>query len=730
MTRPLDRLLRPRTIAVIGGAAARRVAEQCDRSGFEGDVWPVHPRQRSVAGRVAYASVEALPAAPDVAFVGVNRQATVACVAALSERGAGGAICYASGFREAADGGALESELVAAAGAMSIIGPNCYGLLNYLDNVPIWPDQHGGKVLGKDGRGEDGRGKGGRGKDGRGRDGRGKSGRGVAIVSQSSNIAINMTMQRRGLPLAYLLTAGNQAQLGVAELAAALLKDQRVTALGLHIEGFDSVPRLHELALAARARGVPTVVLKTGRSPQAQVAARSHTAAIAGSDAGADALLQRLGFGRVYSIAEFLETLKLLHVHGALPGGRIGAMSCSGGEASLMADAVAETRLTLPPLAADQAPALAAVVDPLVHVANPLDYHTFAWGDELALRRTFAAFVNAMAADSDANLLVLDLPRQDRCDASDWQTTLDAFHNVLASSPAKGIVVATLSENLPEECAAWLIERGIAPLGGLSEALAAVQCAADIGGSLGKPAAAPPLAVTAAVSECSGHDDEMLDEARAKAQLQAFGIHVPAGHVVRSAAEALTASRSLAGAVALKALGIAHKTERHALRLNLRTDEEIAQAASELLQLSDRLLVERLVEDVVAELIVGVHRDPSVGLLLTVGSGGIFVELAGDAITLMLPVAETEVRDAMSRLRCAPVLHGYRGRPPAAIDAAVRTVLAVADFAIARHTTLEELDVNPLAVTACDAIALDAFVRVRVPSAEHRQHRQATANAP
>lgn len=721
MTRSLDRLLRPRTIAAIGGAAARRVAEQCDRSGFEGEVWPVHPRQRSVAGRTAYASIEALPAAPDVAFVGVNRQATIACVAALSERGAGGAICYASGFREAADGGALESELVAAAGAMPIIGPNCYGLLNYLDNVPLWPDQHGGKVLGKDSRE----------KNGRGKDGRGKSARGVAIVSQSSNIAINMTMQRRGLPLAYLLTAGNQAQLGVAELANALLEDPRVTALGLHIEGFDSVPRLHELALAARARGVPTVVLKTGRSPQAQVAARSHTAAIAGSDAGADALLQRLGFGRVHSIAEFLETLKLLHVHGALPGGRIGAMSCSGGEASLMADAVAETRLTLPPLGADQARALAAVVDPLVHVANPLDYHTFAWGDELALRRTFAAFVDAMAADSDANLLVLDLPRQDRCDASDWQTTLDAFHNVLASSPAKGIVVATLSENLPEECAAWLIERGIAPLGGLSEALAAVQCAADIGASLGKPAAMPPLAAAAMgdeQGECNGHDDyEMLDEARAKAQLQAFGVHVPAGHVARSVAEALTASRSLAGAVALKALGIPHKTERHALRLNLRADEEIAQAASELLQLSDRLLVEQLVEGVVAELIVGVHRDPSVGLLLTVGSGGIFVELAGDAITLMLPVAEPEVRDAISRLRCAPLLHGYRGRPPAAIDAAVRAVLAVADFAIARPATLEELDVNPLAVTASDAIALDAFARVRVLSAEHRP---AAANAP
>ena len=141
MTHPLGRLLRPRTIAVIGGTAARRVAEQCDRAGFPGEIWPVHPTRRTVAGRAAYASVAALPAAPDAAFVGVNRQATVACVAALSELGAGGAICYASGFREAADGDALQSELLAAAGDMPVIGPNCYGLLNYLDGVPIWPDQ-------------------------------------------------------------------------------------------------------------------------------------------------------------------------------------------------------------------------------------------------------------------------------------------------------------------------------------------------------------------------------------------------------------------------------------------------------------------------------------------------------------------------------------------------------------------------------------------------------------
>ena len=212
----LDRLMRPRSVAVIGGREAARVAEQCDRMGFDGALWPVHPTRGTVAGRTAFRSVAELPAAPDAAFVAVNRHATVETVATLARIGGGGAVCYASGFLEANDGGALQRALVEAAAGMPIVGPNCYGLINFLDGVPLWPDQHGGRRLGPNERG-------------------------VAIVTQSSNIGVSLTMQQRGLPVAYLVTAGNQAQLGISGLACALLDDERVSALGLYVEGFDSV---------------------------------------------------------------------------------------------------------------------------------------------------------------------------------------------------------------------------------------------------------------------------------------------------------------------------------------------------------------------------------------------------------------------------------------------------------------------------------------------------------
>ena len=678
----IARLLRPRSIAAIGGETAVRVLRQCQQMGFAGELWPVHPRRGSMAGRPVFRSIAELPEAPDAAFVGVNRHATIDTVAALAQRGAGGAICYASGFREADDGAALQTALVQAAAEMPIIGPNCYGLINFLDGAPLWPDQQGGRRLGP---GE----------------------QGVAIITQSSNIAISMTMQRRGLPIAYMVTAGNQAQLGISRLAAAILDDPRVAALGLHVEGFDSAAGFEALADKARQRAVPVVVMKTGHSERGSASNLSHTASVAGSGAAAEAFLQRLGFARARSIPELLETLKLLLVHGPLDGVRTGAMCCSGGEAALLADAAEDTGLIFPELASGHAAAVTATVNPLVTVANPFDYHTFHWGDGAALNATFTAFTRG---NFDATLLVLDFPRADRCDGGDWQITLEAFAQAVQTAQSRGVVVATLAENLPEDRAAWLIGQGIAPLGGVHEAFTALQCAATIGATWRAPRQARLLPAA-----CLPNAPILLDEAAAKARLAELGVEIPPGAIAHSADEAVTAAASLGGAVALKALGIAHKTERRAVRLGLSEPGSIRAAAQDLLACSDRLLVERFLPGSTAELIVGVHRDPQFGLLLTVGSGGTLVELLADTVTLLLPVTEADVRRALSRLRCAALLDGYRGKEPADLDAAVRAILAIAGLAAVECDRLEELDVNPLGVGGWGrgAVALDALIRTR-----------------
>ena len=721
-SRRLSRLLRPRSIAAIGGRSAAEVAKQCERMGFEGEIWPVHPTRDSVAGRPAFRSVAALPASPDAAFVGVNRRATVETVAELARLGAGGAICYASGFLESEDGGGLQRALVAAAGDMPIVGPNCYGLLNYLDGAPLWPDQHGGRRLDP-------------------------KERGVAIVTQSSNIAVSLTMQQRGLPLAYVVTAGNQAQLGVSDLAAAMLRDERVSALGLHVEGFDSIRGFEALAAMSRARRVPVVVLKTGRSERGRAAALSHTASLAGSDAVAQAFLDRLGIARASSIGQLLETLKFLHVHGSLDGFRLGALCCSGGEAGVVADAVEESALTCPRLHPDHVAAVATTVHPLVSVDNPFDYHTFNWGDEAALTETFTAFARG---GFDANLLVLDFPRRDRCVDDAWWASASAFGGAMAAAGGKGAIVATMAENLPEAAAVSLFGRGIAPLVGVRNALAAMASAASIGAAWKSPFPDPLID-----TRCTTMEPVLLDEAEAKARLAAFGVAVPDGRAAHNADDAVSIAQSIDAPVALKALGIPHKTDRDAIRFNLRDPGEIRCAAQALFAISpadtvegdlspdtsaaqasptdpcrssddapatvpvpafpQRLLVERFCTDTVVELIAGLHRDPKFGLVLTLGSGGTLVELVADTVTLLLPITKAEVRDALSTLKCAPMLQGFRGREPADADAAVAAVLDVARFAAAHADRLEELDINPLAIRprGRGAVALDALIRMR-----------------
>ncbi|KAA1180377.1 acetate--CoA ligase family protein [Rhizobium tropici] len=683
MPRSLDRLIRPRTIAVFGGREARRVIEQCDRMGFAGEIWPVHPTQESVLGRRCFRSVAELPEAPDAAFIGVNRTLTVDIVRDLAARGAGGAVCYASGFSEAvaelADGADLQSALVKAAGTMPIVGPNCYGMINGLDGALLWPDQHG--IV--------------------------RTERGVAILTQSSNIAINLSMQRRGLPISYLMTAGNQAQTGLSDLAGAVLEDPRVTAVGLHIEGFGDIRALEALARRARELRKPVVALKVGKSEQAQRATVSHTASLAGSDAVADAVLARLGIGRVATLSELIETLKLLHVAGPLDSDAISSMSCSGGEASLMADAAVGRNIEFRALKPEQLPALRATLGPMVTLSNPLDYHTFVWGDQARQTEAFSAmFVGGYAL----NLIVLDFPREDRCDGADWMITVSAVAAAAKQTGARAGILATLPENMPEAIAGQLIEAGIVPLCGISEALAAADIASGIACAWQKPLPSPLLRAAATTGEI-----ETLSEAQAKAELAAAGLAVPPGKTASTSGEAADCAEQLGFPVALKALGVEHKSDVGAVKLNLWDRNAVRDAAEGMASVARGFLIEKMVDRPLVELIVGAVRDPVVGLTLTVGAGGILVELLEDSVVLPLPVTKAEVLDRISRLKVRKLIEGYRGNAGSSLEIVANAVLSAAEYVVKNAALVEELDINPLMVLpeSRGVIAADALIRRR-----------------
>ena len=689
MVRDLSRLLRPRSVAVIGGGVwCENVVQQCRAIGFRGAIWPVHPTRTEIAGAPAFEGLAALPSAPDAVFIGVNRTLTVQLVAQLAEMGAGGATCFASGFREAQleseDGADLQEQLLAAAKDMPVIGPNCYGFINYLDGVALWPDQHGGLQVD----------------------------RGVAIVTQSSNVAINLTMQSRTLPLAYVVTVGNQAQTGLAQIGQALLDDPRVTVLGLYIEGVGDLRAFEALAAQARRMGKPIVALKTGRSPQARAGAVSHTASLAGSGAGARALFARLGVAEVTGLDAFLETLKLLHVTGALPSRRIASLSCSGGEASLMADSALDLNLEFPPLTKAQKTALRTALGPMVALANPLDYHTYIWGDVAAMTATFSAL---LGDDLALSCIVVDFPRADRCDPAAWECVVTA---AVAAKTGTGVstggglaLVSSLPETMPETVAQKLIAQEIVPLCGIESALKAIEIAADIGQMQAVPP--QPLLLPGPVQMPQelrhGH---ILNEHSAKARLLTHGVPVPEGRFCATAKLAAQAAETLGFPLVLKGMGHAHKSEAGAVHLNLRSSQAVAQAAADMD--SDGYLLEQMVTDGVAEVLVAVLRDPAHGFVLTIGAGGVMTEILMDVATRLVPATAQDVRAALTELRLYPVLRGYRGSPGINIDALIQAVLGVQSFVLETAAHLEEVEINPLICTPDRAVAVDALITMGV----------------
>lgn len=656
--RDLSRLLRPRSIAVLGSGWAGNVIEQCAKMGFDGPVWPVHPTRDEIAGVRCFRSLAELPAAPDATFIGVNRHATLDVVAELAAMGAGGATCFASGWEEAGEAG-LQERLVAAAGDMPILGPNCYGVINYLDGALLWPDQHGGRRVE----------------------------RGVALLSQSSNIVINLTMQARGLPVAYVACLGNAAQVGLAELAGALLADDRVTALGMYVEGIDDAAAFAALAEAARAAGKGIVCIKSGKTELSRTAAASHTASLAGGGAASSAFLRACGVAEVSTPAELIETLKIFHLCGPQVGQRLCSLSCSGGEAGLVADLAAPFGVGFPPPSPEQRQRLGEILGPIVTIANPLDYHTFIWGDG---PRTTDVFTT-MLAGYDAGVFIIDPPRPDRCDPSSFQPALDAIVAAGRATGKPAFAVASLPENFDEDRAIAMMERNVVPMMGLETALGAIKAAQTVAGRAGWR---PWPAVAA-------RGLRLKDEASAKALLASVGVAVPKG-VTAPGIAALDVS-GLAAPLVLKGLGFAHKTEAGAVRLGLSSLAGQVEMAG-----AQGYLAEEMVSGVVAELLIGLRRDPVYGATLTLGFGGVTAEVLADTVTLVLPVTADEVDAALRRLRLWPLLDGYRGRPRADVAAVVAAVLDLQ--AMMADPALEEIEINPLMVRESGAVAVDAVI--------------------
>jgi len=677
----LHRLISPKSIAVVGNRGADFAIKESKKLGFNHQIWAVHPTLDKLEGIQCYRDIKDLPEPPDATFIAVNAESAIEIVSDLKSMGGGGAVLYASGFGEVGEEGAKRNQrLVEAADGMPLIGPNCYGFINSLDRVALWPDVNGCEPVSE----------------------------GVAIITQSGNIGLNMTMQSSGLPIAYMFTLGNQTNTNIADIIHAMLDDSRVNVIGLHIEGINDIESFDSAARRALKMKVPIVAIKSGRTSASAKIALSHTSSLTGSDALFSFFFERLGIARVNSVPEFLETLKLLSILGVIDHNGVASMSCSGGEAGMMADLIDGLEITFPSLTENHKNEVKQTLNEYVEVDNPLDYHTFIWGDR---KRTAECFKQMIDGSFAATMLLLDWPKTPESEQKDWDTTLLALSDAITGTNEKAIVLASMADCMPKRIIDQCLKYGITPMVGLDTCLNALNHSYKIGCAFKKDEVPEINVLQASIENITS---KQLTEFEGKQLINGYGIPIPKGAIITNLSEALRAAEEITYPVSLKIseAELAHKSELGAVRLNIQDSEMLEQACHDLFKIGSSLLIEKMIKDSVCELIIGVDYDPTFGKYIIIGGGGIFVEILKDSALMLLPVTREDVLVAISKLKVYPLLEGYRGNSKGDIESVVDSVISI--IALVRENDVLELDINPLIVLKekKGVVAADALIRL------------------
>ncbi|MGO9933803.1 MAG: acetate--CoA ligase family protein [Steroidobacteraceae bacterium] len=685
-TMDIRRLIAPRSIALVGaGAWTDAVAAGNAAIGYSGTIWRVHPSRTSTAAATYYRSVADLPATPDATFVAVPNHEAPAVAGALAACGAGGFVCFSAGFAETGTeaGRRLTDELMQSAGALPFFGPNCYGFVNFFDRVAMMPDQ----IVGESPE------------------------CGVALICQSGTIALTLMFNDRSLPIGYLFSVGNQARLAVEDLIQILCDDPRVTAFGLYLEGIKDAARFARAADRARAAGKPIAVIKSGRTAAAARTAHSHTGALAGADRIFEAFCRQTGIARCDTLGTLCETLKLFHVGGPLPGNKVLVMGASGGDMAMTADVARDLELNFSDIPPAPAAGLRALLTDRVVIANPFDIHTYLWFDPPALKQVFSAVLHA---GFDAAGFMLDCPPEQKADTAAFDSVIDVFIEASHGAPTRAALIASLPETLSVRVRRRCLQNGVIPLQGQREALEALALAGAVGAAWRSN---PPVELNLPAADRSAQNDVYaLGEREGKSALAGFGLTIPRGKLVAARAAA-AAAVELGFPVVIKAAAadLEHKTELGGVALNLRSAAEAAQAAERLSSLSPTLLVEEMITDGIAEILIGIIVDPQFGQVLVLGAGGVFTEIMADSVSLLPPWSCDSIRAGLERLAVAKLLAGFRGRPAADVGALIDAALSVARYAAANVSRLVELDVNPVIVRprGMGVVAVDAMIRLK-----------------
>lgn len=674
----LHAALDPESIAVIGASdnphkVGGRPLLYLKRYGYRGAIYPINPARSAVQGLRAFAGIEDTPRAPDLAVVAVAGDEAVRAVEACAARGVKVAVVMTSGFAETGEAGsAKQNRMVAAAQAagMRLIGPNCQGLANFATGTVANFSTIFHELEGRDGP--------------------------VAIVSQSgaNSQAIYQLVRDRGLGVRHVHATGNEADVAVADLAAAVAADPGVRLLLLYLESIKDPAALALAAEAARSRDLPIVALKAGRTASGQKAASSHTGALATEDRIVDAFFERHAIWRASDPHELVSAAEL-YVQGRRPAGRRLVFISNSGASCVMAADYAEERAI--PLAPVSAARLRAVLPTFAAVDNPIDIT----GALLGNPRLFGDVLPIIGEDAQCELVLVALPVAGTgYDVQGFARDLASFQQRYGATAALAAPQASVRETFSQA--------GIATFPREREAMDALAQLADHAALLRRSPASVPRAFAAGPAR-------RLDEAAGMALLGQAGIAVIEHRLCRDEDEVRAACKALGTSVVLKGCSrdIAHKSDVGLVALQV--DDPVAEfhrlrrRIGELGGWFDGVIVARKAGKA-RELALGARLDPRFGPVVMVGDGGIYLEALKDYRLLLPPFSEQDVVAKLEALRIAPLLHGVRGEAACDIAAFARMAVRLGEAMLRWEGRVCAVDVNPVAVFQTGAAALDALV--------------------
>jgi len=692
----IARLLKPRSVAVVGasdkpGALGATLISNLDRAGFSGEIYPINPNREVLGARKCLPSVDALPDGVDVAVLAIPRAFVLDALRGLAARGVGSAIIFAAGFAEDGEAGmADQAEIarIAAASGMVVEGPNCLGMVNHVDGVPLTFVETA--IVPPAGR------------------------RALSVVSQSGAMAAVLctTLLARDLACSYSVSTGNEAASGVEDYLDWLVDDADTQVIAMIVEQFRSPARFIAAAERARAAGKQIVLLHPGKSSAARESAATHTGAMAGDYKLMRAKVERTGVIFAETLQELGDIAEILIRCAPLSHPSAAVLGESGAFKALTLDLAEELGLPLTDLHDADSPALRAALPPFVPVSNPLDMTA----QGLSQPGIYTQSLGALLDDARVGAVVAGIIQSDPITAKIKVPAIVAALD--GRSVGKPLVFAGLDEgaDMPAHYIADLRERGI-PWFPTTErafrALAALTRRAGVDLRVDLPASTP----------VAGLADELgvVPEYRCKALLGPLGISFPAGAFAADAQAAVAAAQSVGYPVAMKAQAAAlgHKSDAGGVMLNLGNDDAVRAAFATMyanvaaydasIQL-DGVLIEKMGARGL-EMIVGAKNDPEWGPVVLAGFGGVTAEILADVVLITPDLSHEAIVAKLMGLKQAALLAGYRGAPALDVAALARLIRQISAVLLA-EPSIAEMDLNPVLLYPQGAVALDALMRI------------------